>query len=90
MKMKPRSAEALFIAFFGDDMIKSLPRQAQYIALSFHCTKGMFYDGLSLSVYLRIFNAVFLLFFQSFCKLVAFYNELILGFSTQIFYGAFL
>jgi hypothetical protein len=48
----------------------------------------MFYDGLSLSIYSRIFSDVFFVRFQSFCKLVAFYDALILGFRTQIFYGA--
>jgi hypothetical protein len=48
----------------------------------------MFYDRLSLSIYLRIFSAVFFVLFQSFCKLVAFYYALVLGFGTQIFYGA--
>jgi hypothetical protein len=88
MKMKPISAEALFIDFHGDDMIKSLLRQAQHIALSFRCAKGVFYDGLSVSIYFGIFNAVFFVLFQSCGKLVAFYYALILGFSTQVFYGA--
>jgi hypothetical protein len=48
----------------------------------------MFYNGLSLSIYFRIFTDVFFVLFQSFCRLVAFYDALILGFSTQVFYGA--
>jgi hypothetical protein len=69
-------------------MVKSLLRQAQHIALSFHCAKGMFYDGLSLSIYFRILSYVFFVLFQSFGKLMAFYDALILGFSTEVFYWA--